>query len=124
MKGGMSPSSGGSTKENDQNFEKVLDYDLIIKDLNHVIELSPKFEFAYYNRAVIHCLKRDFLQGIEDFSKAIDLNPEFAEAYFNRGLVLIYLQKESAGTKDLSKAGELGIYKAYNVIKRYSYNFV
>jgi len=87
--------------------------------LNRVIELSPEFEFAYYNRAVIQCLKKNFLQGIEDFTRAIELNSDFAEAYFNRGLTLIYLKKEAEGTADLSKAGELGIYKAYNVIKRY-----
>ena len=101
------------------NVAKVLDYELIIKDLNRVIELSPEFEFAYYNRAIIQCLKKNFLQGIEDFTKAVELNADFAEAYFNRGLTLIYLKKEAEGKADLSKAGELGIYKAYNVIKRY-----
>lgn len=97
----------------------ILDYELILNDLNKVIELSPQFEFAYYNRAIIHCLKKNFLQGVEDFTKAVQLNGDFAEAYFNRGLTLIYLNEEAKGTADLSKAGELGIYKAYNVIKRY-----
>ncbi|MCG8578353.1 MAG: hypothetical protein MI866_00450, partial [Bacteroidales bacterium] len=103
----------------DKDASHILDYELIIKDLNRVIELSPEFEFAYYNRAIVQCLKRNFLQGVEDFTQAIRLNPEFAEAYFNRGLTLIYLKEEADGTADLSKAGELGIYKAYNVIKRY-----
>jgi len=107
------------TQNTDTKVSKILDYELIIKDLNRVIELSPEFEFAYYNRAVIQCLKKNFLQGIEDFTRAIELNSDFAEAYFNRGLTLIYLKKEAEGTADLSKAGELGIYKAYNVIKRY-----
>ena len=111
------------SQQHQTNIEKdashILDYELIIKDLNRVIELSPEFEFAYYNRAIVQCLKKNFLQGVEDFTQAIRLNPEFAEAYFNRGLTLIYLEKEADGTADLSKAGELGIYKAYNVIKRY-----
>lgn len=105
--------------EKDKKIEYVVDYDLIMNDLNRVIELSPGFEFAYFNRAILHCVKRDFLQGVEDFTKAIELNPDFAEAYFNRGLTLIYLEKDAKGTADLSKAGELGIFKAYNVIKRY-----
>ncbi|MCU4162792.1 tetratricopeptide repeat protein [Carboxylicivirga caseinilyticus] len=111
--------SDANASDKDKGLEYVIDYDLILADLNRVIELSPEFEFAYYNRAILHCLKRDFLQGVEDFTKAIELNPEFSEAFFNRGLTLIYLEKEEEGTADLSKSGELGIYKAYNVIKRY-----
>jgi len=103
----------------DKEVKYVVDYDLVMADLNRVIELSPNFEFAYFNRGILHCLRRDFLQGVEDFTKAIELNSDFSEAYFNRGLTLIYLEKEEEGTADLSKAGELGIYKAYNVIKRY-----
>jgi len=111
----------GTTKPSkiEKEAAQILDYELIMRDLNRVIELAPEFEFAYYNRAIIQCLKKNFLQGIEDFSKAVELNSDFAEAYFNRGLTLIYLEKEAEGTRDLSKAGELGIYKAYNVIKRY-----
>ena len=105
--------------DKDKAIEHILDYELIMSDLNKVIELSPDFEFAYYNRAIIHCLKRDFESGEADFTKAIELNGEFAEAYFNRGLIKIYREQEKEGTADLSKAGELGIYKAYNVIKRY-----
>lgn len=115
---GNNNASDSDDKTKNQEFGYV-DYDLILKDLDRVLELAPGFEFAYYNRAIIRCVKRDFLQGVEDFSRAIELNPDFAEAYFNRGLTLIYLEKESEGTADLSKAGELGMFKAYNVIKRY-----
>ncbi len=107
------------TQKPQKEASHILDYELIIKDLDKVIELAPDFEFAYYNRAIVHCLKKNFLQGVEDFTRAIELNADFAEAYFNRGLTLIYLEQEAKGTADLSKAGELGIYKAYNVIKRY-----
>ncbi len=123
LKGPLKVNTPQPTNANSSGIEKeleyVVDYDLILDDLNKVIAISPKFEFAYFNRAIVHCLKRNFLQGVEDFTKAIELNPDFAEAYFNRGLTLIYLEKEAEGTADLSKAGELGIYKAYNVIKRY-----
>ena len=42
-----------------------------------------------------------------------------AEAYYNRGMALIFKGKKDQGIKDLSKAGELGIYTAYSVIKKY-----
>jgi hypothetical protein len=42
-----------------------------------------------------------------------------AEAYYNRGLAKIYTGNAEGGVADLSKAGELGMYKAYSVIKRF-----
>ena len=97
----------------------ILDYNLIIDDLNKVIELAPEFEFAWFNRAFMKSLLRDFEASVEDYSKAIALNPDFAEAYFNRGLNRIYLEETTEGTMDLSKAGELGVFEAYSIIKRY-----
>ena len=42
-----------------------------------------------------------------------------AEAWFNRGLAKIYATHVDEGIEDLSKAGELGLYQAYSVIKKY-----
>jgi tetratricopeptide (TPR) repeat protein len=99
--------------------EKILDYDLILIDLNKIIDIDPSFSYAYYNRGIVKCALRDFEGGLADFSKALELSPMLAEAWFNRGLTYIYLKRESEGISDLSKAGELGVFKAYNVIKRY-----
>lgn len=110
---------GVTTPQNTERDSRILDYDLIIKDLEKVIELKPNFEFAWFNLGMIQCILRDFDKGIVHFSKAIEINPEFAEAWYNRGLTRIYLEEEVEGTLDLSKSGELGIFKAYNVIKRY-----
>jgi tetratricopeptide (TPR) repeat protein len=98
----------------------ILDYDLIMNDLKRVTELSPSFEFAYYNISLIQCIRKQYNEALESLTQAIYLNNEFAEAYFNRGIIKIYLGDEDSGAADLSRAGELGIYKAYNVIKRYT----
>ncbi len=111
-------------KQQEQTISTIVDYDLIIDDLNNVVENDPDFEFAYYNLGIIYCHKRDFKRAEEMFNKAISINADFSEAYFNRGLVRLYLEKETEGTADLSKAGELGIFKAYNVIKRFGSNEV
>uniref|UniRef100_UPI0025BB7BD4 tetratricopeptide repeat protein n=1 Tax=Marinilabilia sp. TaxID=2021252 RepID=UPI0025BB7BD4 len=97
----------------------ILDYNLIIDDLNRVIDLAPGFEFAWFNRAYMKSLLRNFEASVDDYSKAIEINPDFAEAYFNRGLNRIYLDQTAEGTLDLSKAGELGVFEAYSIIKRY-----
>uniref|UniRef100_UPI0035A1D314 tetratricopeptide repeat protein n=1 Tax=Prevotella heparinolytica TaxID=28113 RepID=UPI0035A1D314 len=60
-----------------------------------------------------------YAKAIDDYTKAIQLNPDLAEAYYNRGLARIYANSKAAGIEDLSKAGELGLYDAYSVIKKY-----
>ena len=83
------------------------------------MELQPNFAFTNSNKANLHCIRKDYKVAVNDYNEAIRLEPDFAEAYFNRGLTNIYLGNLQQGTKDLSKAGELGLYKAYNVLKRY-----
>lgn len=98
----------------------ILDYELIMDDLQKVLDIEPEFEFAYYNMSLVQCLRKNYTEAIASLDKALKLNEQFAEAYFNRGIIKIFLGEEESGTADLSKAGELGIFKAYNVIKRYT----
>ena len=96
-----------------------IDYHLIVNDLTQVITLMPDFIHAYYNRANVFVKMGDYKSAVSDYNEAIKLNPDFAEAYFNRGLTLIFQGKSIEGIADLSKAGELGLYSAYNIIKRF-----
>ena len=100
--------------ETKRNYE----FSLIIRDYDTVIQLNPDFVFAYFNRANIRCLQRDYRTALLDYSEAIKRNPDFAEAYFNRGLTRLYIGDTDSGIEDLSKAGELGIVNAYSIIKR------
>ena len=96
-----------------------LDYRLVKSDLDRVIELLPSFAEAYFNRANVSAKLNDFKSAIVDYTAAISLNDRFAEAYYNRGLAKIYTGNTEGGVADLSKAGELGMYQAYSVIKRF-----
>ena len=96
-----------------------MNYMLIKGDLDKVVELVPDFEYGFFNRANLLMELSDFKGAVVDYSEAIKINPQFAEAYFNRGLAYLYMGNTDAGVADLSKAGELGIYSAYNAIKRY-----
>lgn len=95
-----------------------LDFDIMQHDYDYVIELSPTFSFAYYNKANMLCIQRDYEAAIRQYTAAIAQDPDFAEAYFNRGLTYIFLNQQEAGLADLSSAGELGIYQAYHLISR------
>lgn len=99
---------------------KASDYDLIKRDLDKVIELVPDFVYAYYNRANVSVAMNDYRSALADYDKAIEIDSNLADAYYNRGLTHIYLGNNKLGIQDLSKAGELGLYEAYNVIKRFT----
>lgn len=94
------------------------DFEFVLRDLDKIISLEPQFIYAFYNRGTIRCLQRDYRNALIDYTKALELNPDFAEAWFNRGITQIYLGDREHGLADLRMAGQLGLYKAYNIIKR------
>ena len=98
--------------------QRKVECNLAMRDLDKVIELSPTFVYAYYNRAYISSKLNNLDAAVDDLNKAIELYPGFAEAYYNRGLILLRMGKVRQGMQDLSKAGELGLAVAYSVLKR------
>lgn len=99
---------------------KAADYNLIKQDLDKVVELVPDFVYAYYNRGNVLVAMKDYRSALDDYDRALELDPKLADAYYNRGLTHIFLGNNRQGIQDLSKAGELGLYSAYNVIKRFT----
>lgn len=106
-------------KKNIIEKQPLFDVQMIMRDYEKVNELNPDFSFAYFNKANILCTQKEFQTAISNYSKCIEIDPDFAEAYFNRGLTFLFIGEDSKGLADLSKAGELGIYKAYNLIQRF-----
>ncbi|MDR1543522.1 MAG: tetratricopeptide repeat protein [Prevotellaceae bacterium] len=92
--------------------------EMIIRDYDKAIELAPDFSFAWFNRGNILCSSKDYKAAIANYSNALNIDRDFAEAYFNRALTFIYIGDTDKGIADLSKAGELGIYQAYNLLKK------
>lgn len=94
------------------------DYELALVNYTKLIELTPDFAYAYFNRAELRLSNKDYRAAILDYNEAIRRDGEFAEAYFNRGLARLYMDDKDRGLDDLRKAGELGITGAYSIIKR------
>ena len=115
MAGAQSQSQSQAARQ--QQARKV-ECDLAMRDLDKVIELSPTFVYAYYNRAYISSKLNNLDAALNDLNRAIELYPAFAEAYYNRGLIYLRMGKTRLGVQDLSKAGELGLAVAYSVLKR------
>ncbi len=93
-------------------------YEEVIKEYEKILKLDPDFIYAYYNRAEIYTIEKDFRAAIADYTKAIELEPQFAEAYFNRGISRLSIGETADGLDDLRKSGELGIVQSYSIIKR------
>lgn len=92
----------------------------ILDDYNRLTEISPRMAVAWFNRGNILMEMEDFDSASESFSKAVELKSDFGEAYYNRGYIALKNGHQNEGVADLSKAGEMGIAKAYNLIKRMS----
>ena len=91
-----------------------------INDFTKAFQEDSSLVYALYNIGYIHLVQKEFRKAIEYFNKAIEINPDFAESYYNRGLIYIYQGNIEQGREDLSKAGELGLYGAYNILRRYA----
>lgn len=91
----------------------------IISDMTEAIKYNPQCAYLYYNRGNIYAERKDYNRAVEDYTHAISIDGNFAEAYYNRGIAYLFSGRLDEGTGDLSKAGELGLYTAYSVIKKY-----
>ena len=91
-------------------------------DIDHALRHAPQNAYLYYNRGCLAATQQDYEQAISDFTTAVSLDPRMGEAYFNRGICLLSAGRVTEGVADLSKAGELGIYSAYSIIKKYRGN--
>ena len=90
-----------------------------LSDFSQAIRMNEQNAYLYYNRGNVHAYRLDYARAVADYNHALLLDANLAEAYYNRGLVYIYQGKKDEGISDLSKAGELGLYTAYSVIKKY-----
>ncbi len=90
-----------------------------LMDFTAAIRLAPQCAYLYYNRGCAYVRRKDYAHAIDDFTKAIALDGSLAEAYYNRGMAYIDSGKTDLGVSDFSKAGELGLYTAYSLIKKY-----
>jgi len=111
-----------SEQERKKTSEKQYNFDaeMIMRDYDRVISLAPDFQFAYFNKANVLAMLKDYRSAVSCYTRALEIDPGFAESYYNRGLVYLFLGEDTKGLADLSKAGELGMYKVYNLIQRFN----
>lgn len=64
----------GTMRKPELSLESV-EHDAILKEYNTIIKEAPDFIYAYYNRAEIYILEKDYRAAITDYTKAINLEP-------------------------------------------------
>ena len=110
-----SPSPASSTSEQsgedlvNRGIEKAKNGDLdgAIADFNHAIELNPKDDAPYYNRAQAKRLKNDTAGAIADYTRAIELGSTNPAAYNNRGNARAENNDRDGAIADYTRAIEL-----------------
>ncbi len=96
------------------------EYQKALDDCDFILAHDPTFVGCHYNKGYIYSQMKLWAEAIVSYTKAIEQHTDFAEAYYNRGIAYIMSGNPEMAIPDLSRAGELGLYKAYNLIKRYS----
>ena len=97
-----------------------LGYLMVVQDYSKASDLMPDAPFLYYNIGCVQVQLADYSAAQRSFSRALELDPHFPSAYYSRGVAYILGGQIEQGLSDLSQAGELGLYTAYNLIKKYS----
>jgi tetratricopeptide (TPR) repeat protein len=109
-----SPASSPATEESNGDLVnrgiekgKQGDLDGAITDFNRAIELIPKDDAPYYNRAQAKRLKKDTAGAIADYTRAIELGSTNPAAYNNRGNARAENNDRDGAIADYTRAIEL-----------------
>ncbi len=89
-----------------------------LEDINTAIRKLPDCAYLYYNRSCIYNALHKSQAALKDLDQAIALDHRLAEAYYNRAVIHLQNKETEDVTADLSRAGELGLYKAYSLLKQ------
>lgn len=79
---------------------------------------KPEEAVLQYNLGCLEAESGKLEDALTAFSSAIELDPQMAEAYYNKAVVFLLINDNDAAGPLLSKAGEMGLFKAYNLLKQ------
>ncbi len=76
-----------------------------VQNFSRAIELNPKYEYAYFMRAVAHEQLQEFQQSLDDYNKLIAFKPNLFGVYYNRAaLKMEKLNDYSGALADFNQA--------------------
>ncbi|MDY4031111.1 MAG: tetratricopeptide repeat protein, partial [Alloprevotella sp.] len=71
-----------------------------------------------YNTGCLYAAMQNDAEAERAFTQAIEADKDFGEAYYNRGILRLNAERLQEAQADLSMAGQLGLYRAYSIMKQ------
>ena len=87
-------------------FYRMKDYDPAMKDLDIVIKLNAKNEYAYYLKGAMYFEQRNYEMALININQALALGSRDVNIYLFQGESLVYLQKDKQAMESFDKAIE------------------
>jgi len=106
--------------EGQKNEASAMQLELALRDAERALALAPQNAYALYNRGCVLARLGRTQAAIDDFTRAIAADGRLPEAYYNRAVLYMRAGDYKKAIPDLSRAGELGLYRAYNLLKQAS----
>lgn len=97
----------------------VTDFNQFVRWAYGQKEKLNDFPSVYYNRAYCYGRLHKYNSSLKDINMYISLVKKDPQGYFMRGIAEQQLNLKEKACQDLRKAGEMGIEKAYEIIKDY-----
>lgn len=90
----------------------------VTESFKHLVEKYPDNAPLLYCYGTYCARTGNYVEAILIFNKVIRIAPHMPYAYYNRGLAYMKTGKPLEARKDFSKSGELGLFGAYNLLKK------
>lgn len=88
-----------------------------MQDNQKAISIHSDYTEAYTNSGYAKLKTDDLFGALDDFNRSNAVSPIFANPYCGRGVVNLELGDFYSGCLDLEKAGDLGMKKAYEMLR-------
>ena len=92
---------------------------MAIEDIDKALAIDPDMIYGIYDKAVLTALAGDTESAMQLYDRVLSINPRFAQAYLNRGLLHLRHGDTQKAKQDWSRAGELGLTRAYTLIRNH-----
>ncbi|WP_295618518.1 tetratricopeptide repeat-containing serine protease family protein [Chamaesiphon sp. GL140_3_metabinner_50] len=96
-----------------------------IEAFTQAIRLNPRYEYAYFLRAITYYQLKEYRLSLADYNRAIALNPNLANSYGARGILkYTKLNDRAGGIADMQTAARLAKAQGNNQVLNLALRFL
>ncbi len=105
-------------KQSQANEQPAATMAAALAELKAAAAEAPTNGYIDYALGCVYLYTGDATAAVDALSRALKTDTRMPEAYYNRGIAFLRLGKKAEARADLSRAGELGLYRAYALLKQ------